>query len=57
LLYVQLLGHSQISVTADLYAHVSNDVGRGAADKIAGALKASAETVPTASLQQGPKPG
>ena len=51
------LGHSQISVTADLYTHVSNTVGRAAADKIAGALKASAETVPAASLQQGPETG
>jgi hypothetical protein len=29
------LGHSQISVTADLYTHVSDLVGRAAADKIA----------------------
>ena len=51
------LGHSQISVTADLYTHVSNAVGRGAADKIAEALKASAEPVPASSLQQGPETG
>ena len=36
---------------------MSNTVGQGAADKIAGALKASAETVPAASLQQGPETG
>jgi integrase len=51
------LGHSQISVTADLYTHVHDTVGRAAADKIAGALNAPAETVPGASLQQGPEAG
>ena len=51
------LGHSQISVTADLYTHVNKAVGRAAAEQIAGALKVSAETVPTASLQQGPETG
>ena len=32
------LGHSQISVTADLYTHVNIAVGRAAADQIAQAL-------------------
>jgi hypothetical protein len=49
------LGHSQISVTADLYTHVNESVGRAAAEKIAGALKASTKTVPAASLQQTPE--
>jgi len=51
------LGHSQISITADLYTHVSNTVGRAAAEKIAGALEAPAEALPTTSLQQGPETG
>jgi integrase len=55
------LGHSQISVTADLYTHVNERVGRAAAEKIAGVLNASATTVPAASLQQtsenGPQEG
>ncbi len=33
------LGHSQISVTADLYTHVNVAVGRAAADQIARALR------------------
>jgi integrase len=49
------LGHSQISVTADLYTHVSDPVGRAAADKIAGVLKPTSETVPSASLAQSPE--
>ena len=48
------LGHSQISITADLYTHVNESVGRAATEKIAGALKASTKTVPAASLQQTP---
>ena len=49
------LGHSQISTTADLYTHVSRGLGRAAAEQIAGALKASSQTVPAASLQQSPE--
>lgn len=49
------LGHSQISVTADLYTHVSNTVGRAAAEQIAGVLKPSSRAVPTASLPQSPE--
>lgn len=29
-----ILGHSQISTTADLYAHVAPQLKRGAADKL-----------------------
>jgi hypothetical protein len=46
------LGHSQISVTADLYTHVSNTVGRAAADKIAGALKPTRETLPSVACRK-----
>ena len=49
------LGHSQISVTADLYTHVSRGLGNAAAEQIAGVLRAPSETVPTASLPQSPK--
>jgi hypothetical protein len=49
------LGHSQISVTADLYTHVSRGLGRDAADRIAAALKTTNETLPTASLPQSPE--
>ena len=49
------LGHSQISVTADLYTHVSRSLGNAAAERIAGVLRAPSETVPTASLPQSPK--
>jgi hypothetical protein len=49
------LGHAQISVTADLYTHVSNTVGRAAADKIARALKPPTETLPSESLPQTPE--
>lgn len=49
------LGHSQISVTADLYTHVNEPVGRAAADKIAGALKSPVETLPSAFLAQSPE--
>jgi hypothetical protein len=49
------LGHSQISVTADLYTHVSRSLGNAAAEQIAGVLRAPSETVPTASLPQTPK--
>ena len=49
------LGHSQISVTADLYTHVSRSLGNAAAEQIAGVLRAPSETVPTTSLPQAPK--
>ncbi|HZX98918.1 MAG TPA: site-specific integrase [Dermatophilaceae bacterium] len=49
------LGHSQISVTADLYTHVSRSLGNAAAEQIAGVLRAPSDTVPTASLPQAPK--
>ena len=49
------LGHSQISVTADLYTHVSNTVGRAAAEQIAEILKSSSRAVSTASLPQPPE--
>ena len=49
------LGHSQISVTADLYTHVSRGLGRDAADRIAGALRAAGETLPGAFLAQTSK--
>jgi integrase len=46
------LGHSQIAVTADLYTHVNDTVGRAAAMTIAGALKPPSHALPTASLPQ-----
>jgi hypothetical protein len=49
------LGHSQISVTADLYTHVSRGLGRDAADRIDTALKTTNETLPTAPLPQSPE--
>jgi integrase len=49
------LGHSQIAVTADLYTHVNDIVGRAAADKIAAALKPTNETLPSASLAHSPE--
>ncbi len=48
------LGHSQISVTADLYTHVNRGLGRDAADRIAAVLGPASETLPTASLPQSP---
>jgi integrase len=35
---MEILGHSQISVTLNTYAHVTPDVARNAADRIEGAL-------------------
>ncbi len=46
------LGHSQISVTADLYTHVNRGLGREAADRIAKVLKTTGAAVPTACLPQ-----
>jgi integrase len=48
------LGHSQISVTADLYTHVNRGLGRDAADRIAAVLGPASETLPTASLPRSP---
>jgi len=45
------LGHSQISITADLYTHVSRGVSQAAADKIAGAMRGTSNALPAASLQ------
>jgi integrase len=49
------LGHSQISVTADLYTHVVETVARAAADQIAGALTRPRETLPSAFLARSPE--
>jgi len=46
------LGHSQISITADLYTHVSRGVSQAAADKIAGAMRGTSNALPAASLQR-----
>jgi integrase len=35
---MEILGHSQISVTLNTYAHVAPDIARNAADRIEGAL-------------------
>jgi len=45
------LGHSQISITADLYTHVSRGVSQAAADLIAGAMRGTSNALPAASLQ------
>jgi integrase len=36
---MEILGHSQISVTLNTYAHVAPDIARDAADRIEGALR------------------
>ena len=51
------LGHSQMSITADLYTHVNRGLGRAAAEQIARVLKPTAETLPSAFLAQSPKNG
>ena len=51
------LGHSQMSVTADLYTHVNRGLGRDAADRIAAVLGPASETVPTAPLPHSPESG
>jgi integrase len=48
------LGHSQMSVTADLYSHVSVQLGQRAAEQIAGALRPSPGAVPSPFLPQHP---
>jgi integrase len=49
------LGHSQISVTADLYTHVSRSLGNAAAEQIAGVLRTPSQTLPSAFLAQSPE--
>ena len=49
------LGHSQISVTADLYTHVNRGLGRRAAQQIADVLRPTDETLPSAFLAQTPE--
>jgi integrase len=51
------LGHSQISITADLYTHVNRGLGRDAATRIAGVLNSTADALATASLPQTPEGG
>lgn len=51
------LGHSQISVTADLYTHVNLGLGRTAADQIAAVLRPAGETLPSAFLAHQPNGG
>lgn len=46
------LGHSQISVTADLYTQVTRGVARAAANQIADVLRGADDTLPTNSLQR-----
>jgi len=49
------LGHSQMSITADLYTHVNLGLGRAAAQQIAGVLRVPSETLPSAFLAQTPE--
>jgi hypothetical protein len=51
------LGHSQMSITADLYTHVNRGLGRAAAEQIAGVLRTPSETLPSAFLAQCPENG
>jgi len=51
------LGHSQISVTADLYTHVSNTVGRAAAEKSQGRWRRLPKHFLQHPCSRGPKPG
>ena len=46
------LGHSQISVTADLYTQVTRGVARTAANQIADVLRGANDAIPTDSLQK-----
>ncbi|MGB8381794.1 MAG: site-specific integrase, partial [Dermatophilaceae bacterium] len=54
------LGHSQIGVTADLYAHVNRRLGKAASEQIAATLRPGSETLPAPFLphepQDGPRP-
>jgi len=49
------LGHSQISVTADLYTHVNRGLGRDAADRIAKVLTTTGDALPSEFLAQDPE--
>lgn len=49
------LGHSQMSITADLYTHVNRGLGRAAAEQIALVLSPPSETLPSAFLAQSPE--
>lgn len=49
------LGHSQMSVTADLYTHVNRGLGRDAAERIAAVLGPASQTLPSAFLAQSPE--
>jgi len=49
------LGHSQMSITADLYTHVNRGLGRAAAEQIALVLRPPSEALPSASLAQSPE--
>lgn len=49
------LGHSQMSITADLYTHVNPDLGRAAAEQIAQVRRPPSKTLPSASLPQAPE--
>jgi len=49
------LGHSSITVTADLYSHVTRRLGNAAAEQIAEVLRTPSETRPTASPPQRPE--
>jgi len=54
----QILGHSGISITADVYGHIAPEVSRNALDVLGAALTAPPETSPTASPRaQSPPPG
>jgi integrase len=44
----QILGHSGISITADVYGHIAPDVSRSALDVLGAALTASPPTSPGA---------
>ena len=51
------LGHSQISVTADLYTDVSRRLGNAAAEQIAGVLRTPSQTLPSAEPRKRPWEG
>jgi integrase len=45
----QILGHSGISITADVYGHIAPDVSRSALDTLGAALTTSPAASPTCS--------
>ena len=49
------LGHSSITVTADLYSHVTRRLGNAAAEQIAEVLRTPSQTLPSAFLAQSPE--